>query len=64
MEMAEELSRKNWELQLKQIRKDFNQLTNQEFQGFDPGLRELVCRMLGRLLVHSDIFNQEATGTG
>ena len=39
MEMAEELSRKNWELQLKQIRKDLNQLTNQEFQGFDLGLR-------------------------
>ena len=36
---AEELSRKNWELQLKQISKDLNKLTNQEFQGFDLGLR-------------------------
>ena len=43
METAEELSHRNCELQLQWIRRDLNQLaddlTNEEFKSFDPGLR-------------------------
>ena len=69
METAEELSHRNCELQLQWIRRDLNQLaddlTNEEFKSFDPGLRialkgsELRWRILDRLLVHSDSFYRE-----
>ena len=69
MEMAEELAHKNCELQLQWIRRELNQLaddlTNEDFHGFDPGLRidlkgeNFVWRILDRLLGHSDSFYKE-----
>eukprot|EP00439_Symbiodinium_sp_Y106_P030423 s1536_g3.t1 len=69
MEIAEELAHKNCELQLQWIRRELNQLaddlTNEDFHGFDPGLRidlkggNFVWRILDRLLVHSDSFYKE-----
>ncbi|OLP78408.1 hypothetical protein AK812_SmicGene41416 [Symbiodinium microadriaticum] len=60
MELAEELSAKNCELQLQWIRRDLNQLaddlTNENFASFDPNFRidlkgeALEWRVLGRLL--------------
>ena len=69
MEIAEELAHKNCELQLQWIRRELNQLaddlTNEDFHGFDPGLRidlkgeNFVWRILDRLLVHSDSYYKE-----
>ena len=69
METAEELSHRNCELQLQWIRRHLNQLaddlTNEEFKSFDPGLRidlkgeEFRWRILDRLLAHSDSFYKE-----
>ena len=69
METAQELSHRNCELQLQWIRRDLNQLgddlTNEEFMSFDPGLRialkgeEFRWRILDRLLAHSDSFYKE-----
>ena len=63
MELAEELSAKNCELQLQWIRRDLNQLaddlTNENFASFDPNFRvdlkgeALEWRVLGRLLAHA-----------
>ena len=65
MDLAEELSAKNCELQLQWVRRDLNQLaddlTNENFASFDPNFRialkgealVLVWRVLGRLLSHA-----------
>ena len=69
MELAEELSAKNCELQLQWIRRDLNQLaddlTNENFASFSPDFRvalegeKLEWRVLGRLLEHSSSYFQE-----
>ena len=66
MELAEELSAKNCELQLQWIRRDLNQLaddlTNENFASFDPNFRvdlkgeALEWRVLGRLLAHATSY--------
>ena len=69
MELAEELSAKNCELQLQWIRRDLNQLaddlTNENFASFDPNFRvdlkgeALEWRVLGRLLAHATSYFEE-----
>ena len=69
MELAEELSAKNCELQLQWIRRDLNQLAddlaNENFASFSPDFRvalegeKLEWRVLGRLLEHSSSYFQE-----
>ena len=69
MELAEELSAKNCELQLQWIRRDVNQLaddlTNENFASFDPNSRvdlkgeALEWRVLGRLLAHATSYFEE-----
>ncbi|OLP80382.1 hypothetical protein AK812_SmicGene39225 [Symbiodinium microadriaticum] len=69
MELAEELSAKNCELQLQWIRRDLNQLaddlTNENFASFDPNFRidlkgeALEWRVLGRLLRHATSYFEE-----
>ena len=69
MELAEELSAKNCELQLQWIRRDLNQLaddlTNENFASFDPNFRidlkgeALEWRVLGRLLRYATSYFEE-----
>ena len=69
MELAEELSAKNCELQLQWIRRDLNQLaddlTNENFANFDPNFRidlkgeTLEWRVLGRLLRYTTSYFEE-----
>ena len=69
MELAEELSAKNCELQLQWVRRDLNQLaddlTNENFASFDPNFRialegeALEWRVLGRLLSHATSYFEE-----
>ena len=69
MELAEEQSAKNCELQLQWIRRDLNQLaddlTNENFASFDPNFRvdlkgeALEWRVLGRLLAHATSYFEE-----
>ena len=69
MELAEELSAKNCELQLQWIRRDLNQLaddlTNENFANFDPNFRidlkgeALEWRVLGRLLRYATSYFEE-----
>ena len=68
MELAEELSAKNCELQLQWIRRDLNQLaddlTNENFASFEPNFRidlkeALEWRVLGRLLGHATSYFEE-----
>ena len=69
MELAEELSAKNCELQLQWIRRDLNQLaddlTNENFASFDPNFRidlkgeALEWRVLGRLLRFTTSYFEE-----
>ena len=73
MELAEELSAKNCELQLQWIRRDLNQLaddlTNENFASFDPNFRvdlkgeALEWRVLGRLLAHATKRTKKAPAT-
>eukprot|EP00439_Symbiodinium_sp_Y106_P036849 s6509_g4.t1 len=66
MELAEELSAKNCELQLQWIRRDLNQLADEEWlllkRSFDPNFRvdlkgeALEWRVLGRLLAHATSY--------
>ena len=70
MELAEELSAKNCELQLQWIRRDLNQLaddlTNENFASFDPNFRidlkgeALEWRVLGRLFGHATSYLRRA----
>ena len=63
MELAEELSAKNCELQLQWIRRDLNQLA--DAASFDPNFRvdlkgeALEWRVLGRLLAHATSYFEE-----
>ena len=69
MELAEELSAKNCELQLQWIRRDLNQLaddlTNENFASFDPNFRvnlegeALEWRVLGRLAGYATSYFEE-----
>ena len=69
IELAEELSAKNCELQLQWIRRDLNQLaddlTNENFANFDPNFRidlkgeTLEWRVLGRLLRYTTSYFEE-----
>ena len=69
MELAEELSAKNCELQLQWIRRDLNQLaddlTNENFASFDPNFRidlegeALEWRVLGRLVGYATSYFEE-----
>ena len=69
MELAEELSAKNCELQLQWIRRDLNQLaddlTNENFASFDPNFRidlkgeALEWQVLGRLLGYATSYFEE-----
>ena len=69
MELAEELSAKNCELQLQWIKRDLNQLaddlTNENFASFDPNFRinlegeALEWRVLGRLVGYATSYFEE-----
>ena len=72
MELAEELSAKTCELQLRWIRRDLNQLadlTNENCATFDPNFsidlkgEALEWRVLGRLLGHATSYFEELGAT-